>query len=51
MHVMVELRRDLTVGGDVEVFTLILKRQLELMERAIDTRRRASVSGRHTLRQ
>jgi hypothetical protein len=36
MHLMVELRRELTVGGDVEVFALILRRQLERMERAVD---------------
>lgn len=36
MHLIVELRRELTVGGDVEVFALILQRQLERMERAVD---------------
>jgi hypothetical protein len=36
IHVIVELRRELTVGGDVEVFALIMRRQLERMERAID---------------
>jgi hypothetical protein len=36
MHLMVELRRELTVGGDVEVFASILRRQLERMERVVD---------------
>ncbi|MGC1458264.1 MAG: hypothetical protein WA825_08320 [Steroidobacteraceae bacterium] len=35
-RVMVELRRDLDVGGDIEVFMAIMRRQLERVEQAVD---------------
>jgi hypothetical protein len=36
IRVMVELRRDLDVGGDIEVFMQIMERQLERVQQAVD---------------
>jgi hypothetical protein len=36
LRVMVELRRDLDVGGDIEIFRLMLRRQLERVDSALD---------------
>jgi len=36
VRVLVELRCELDVGGDIEVFMAIMRRQLERIEQAID---------------
>lgn len=35
MHLLVELRRELDVGGDIEIFKRIVQKQIERMERAL----------------
>ena len=36
VHVLVELRRELDVGGDIEIFKITMRRQMERVEKAID---------------
>jgi len=36
IYVLVELRRELDVGGDIEIFRLMMRRQMERAERAIN---------------
>jgi hypothetical protein len=36
IHVLVELRRELDVGGDIDVFQQMMRKQMERAERAVD---------------
>lgn len=36
IRLLVELRRELDVGGDIEIFKRIMQKQMERMERALD---------------
>jgi hypothetical protein len=36
IHVLVELRRELDVGGDINIFQQIMRKQMECAERAVD---------------